>query len=272
MRLTMKEDSRFGWPLLRNAARALAVFSTALPVEAAAPIAEQEGIVHFGVETAPAAEGWQRGSGIAGYIGTSYYTAGRGSDNGGSGTLSYTFQIKNAGKYQILVRNRITGGNTTENNDSFISASGAPIAGEWTIGTHQWYKIYCNKANQWMWETSNKDHDPKAIRQRFTAGTHTLKLSLRSAGHILDHIILYDYEKYPDFAAATGKQPQNDRLDAIAKGAGSSLLQLPAPHGSGLPRQATDIHPQGWFRLDGKKAMIGDSPAGLAPVLPLFRY
>lgn len=234
----------------------LAVISLAMSADAAGPFVEVDGIVHFGVEESPPASGWNQGTGIAGYIGKSYYAAGKDSDNGGAGTLSYTIQIKNAGNYQILVRNRISGGNTTEQNDSFLSASGSPIAGEWAIGTNQWYKIYCNKANQWMWETSNKDHDPKAIRQRFSAGTHTVKLSLRSAGHILDHVIVYDYERYPDFAAATGKQPRNDKLDEIAKGKSSSVPRLDANPVESRVGASGGIQafprPGEWFRLDGR--------------------
>lgn len=160
---------------------------------------EQNGQVVIEVEAQPATSSWQVSQAIAGYTGTSYYVwTGSNQSQGGNGLLTYQVQIQSAGNYQFLWRSRITAGSdSTEGNDTFVSLSGVPIAGQHTIGTNVWTKAYHGQLNKWSWQTATLDFNPMPIRQFFSAGLHTIRISGRSTGHGVDRFILFKYEEKP---------------------------------------------------------------------------
>jgi hypothetical protein len=163
------------------------------------PYLEQNGQVVIEVEVVPPAGDWDESQAIDGYTGDSYFVwDGPNQSQGGNGLLTYQVQIQNAGNYQFLWRSRITAGtDNTLANDTFLSLSGTPISGQQTVGTNVWIKAYHGQLNRWSWQTATKDHDPMPIRQFFSAGLHTIRISGRSRGHAVDRFILFKYEDKP---------------------------------------------------------------------------
>jgi hypothetical protein len=176
------------------------LFAVFLAAEARSqPYLEQNGQVVIEVEVVPPAGSWDESQAIAGYTGDSYYVwDGPNQSQGGNGLLTYEIRIQSAGNYQILWRSRITeGDDSTEGNDTWVSLSGTPISGQHTIGTNVWTKAYHGQLGKWSWQTATKDFDPQPIRQFFSAGLHTIRLSGRSGGHAVDRFVLFKYADKP---------------------------------------------------------------------------
>ena len=190
----------------------------ASPALAAGPFLEQDGQVVVEVERAPATGSWEVSQSIAGYKGSSYYRwDGANQSQGGNGLLTYEVRIQHAGNYQIMLRGRITvGSDNKEHNDTFVSMSGTPVSGQFSVGKNAWTKAYQGQLNRWTWQTATKDFDPKPIRQHFDAGLHTIRLSGRSNGHAVDRFILFKYEDKPyenNFSPNTSQVATLDNLD-----------------------------------------------------------
>ncbi len=184
----------------------------------AQPFVEEAGQVVIEVEAEPAMGSWDESQAIEGYTGTSYYRwGGSNQSQGGNGLLTYEVVIQDPGNYQFMFRSRITEGeNSTEGNDTFVALSGEPIDGQQTIGSNVWTKAYMNRLDRWTWNTANKDHDPQPLRQFFSAGLHTIKLSGRSGGHAVDRFILFKYEEKPyENAHAVASATQEEALTAL---------------------------------------------------------
>ena len=200
----------------------LAVFAVFSQTILTAAFIEKNGLAVMEVESAPLTGPWESSKSISGYSGSEYYLCTADSFKvGGKGILSYPFTVNNAGEYQVQLRNRIAEGNSnTEANDTFvrlIDASGntiKPVANGNTV-TGTWYKCYQNTKNTWTWQTSNKDHDPRALSWSLNAGkTYTLQLSGRSKGHAVDKIVLWNKSLH-NFSTGKGKV-NNSALDKLA--------------------------------------------------------
>jgi hypothetical protein len=206
----------------------------------AEPFNEANGLVVMEVESAPVASGWTKATAITGFRGAAYYLATINSTgSGGKGLLEYPFKITTAGKYQLQWRSRIAEGNSSSDcNDSWarvVDANGnavTPVAND-LVPSSTWYKVYMNSLNQWYWQASNHDNQPRALAWQLQAGkTYTFQVSVRSKGHALDRIVLYDTEKYNYGDELTGRQssasgvltvlPESSRGDV-----GISLSPLP---------------------------------------------
>ncbi|HKL20420.1 MAG TPA: hypothetical protein VJ904_01365, partial [Tichowtungia sp.] len=187
---------------------------------------EANGMVLMDVESAPIVWGWEEETAIAGYLGTSYYTATADSFNTpGNGLLEYTFQVTNAGDYQFQWRSRITEGDSyTDYNDNFVrlvDANGNPVVPIENdlvpTGSEQWYKVYMNTENAWVWHAKNHDNNPKAIAWNLEADkTYNVQVSYRSKGHGIDRLLLWNRTGFGySFGDLTGAANNTAALDAL---------------------------------------------------------
>jgi hypothetical protein len=174
------------------------------------PFREIDGVI--AIEGAKVATGWSSKTDIPGFTGTGYYEATADQSAGGKGLLQYRIAIEHAGNYEFRWRSRIAvGQSSTESNDSFVRfPTGTNVAAEWPLSG--WTKTYMNRTGAWAWQTVTKDHDPRAIRQNFTAGDHTIEVSVRSAGHAIDRLVLFKYDTVTFNEAAMTTHPLSPRL------------------------------------------------------------
>lgn len=185
---------------------------------------EENGLVVAEVESANPIGKWQKATTISGFSGTAYLIGT--ADNfglGGKEILSYKFSITTPGIYQIQVRSKIgQGTSTTDFNDSWIRLIGGdtkpitPVANDNMVSNY-WYKYYQNKSS-WTWQTSNKDNDPHSISWNLTQGNYWFQISMRSKGHAIDKIVLWNRSKYALANTVTGitSTADNTALDALA--------------------------------------------------------
>jgi hypothetical protein len=186
---------------------------------------EANGLVVMDIESVPIVSGWVEETTIAGYLGTSYYTATTDSFNTpGNGLLEYTFQVANAGDYQFQWRSRITAGDSyTDYNDNFarlVDSSGnpvVPVENDLWITGDQWLKVYMNTEGAWVWHAKNHDNDPKAIAWDLEAGqTYTVQVSYRSKGHGIDRLLLWNRTGFGySFGNLTGAANNTAAMDAL---------------------------------------------------------
>ncbi len=117
------------------------------------------------------------------------------SSNAGQGLLTYSFEIINAGNYELRWRTRIAKGDSnTESNDSWVRfPSGVNIVGEQPM--FGWTKVFMGHFGAWFWDAKMVDHTGANVRQYFSAGTHTMEVSGRSYGHAIDKIALYKVDE-----------------------------------------------------------------------------
>jgi len=129
---------------------------------------EQDGRLFVEVESVPADPDWHLAKEFADYRGNGHLEW-TGSNNNnvrsaGDGTLTYHFTINTPGNYEFRWRSYI---------------------GEGTI---------MNTVGDWTWRTVTVDHVGELIRQHFTAGEHTVEISGRSRGHVIDRFVLFKYD------------------------------------------------------------------------------
>jgi hypothetical protein len=186
----------------------LVTYLTAAAVSAGLPLyEEQAGRVVMEVEPHPPTGAWAPERKLEGHTGAGYYTW-RGPNSfrsPDSGVLTYVFQIKTPGTYQLRIRNRHDFHDSTEQNDCFTRMDG---------GT--WVKTFSSKRGEWNFR-SNHEHGhsqkPPASYE-FKAGRHVLQLSGRSQGFSIDRIHLY---RQGDRGAEDASLPET-RAPATAAG------------------------------------------------------
>jgi len=151
---------------------------------------------------------------------TSLATPGKRLITPGAAIISGEAELR-GGDYQLLWRNRIFfGESTTEHNDSWarlLDSSGNPVNPDNNnvVSADGWLKAYTNQANIWNWNTSNRDHDPHALRwENLPAGRYTFEASIRSFGHALDRVVLYNTDTYT-WADDTGRMAETGTLDGL---------------------------------------------------------
>jgi hypothetical protein len=165
------------------------------------------------VESHPPTGAWAPERKLEGYTGAGYYTW-RGPNSfrsPGGGMLTYVFQIKTPGTYQLRIRNRHDFHDSTEQNDCFTRMDGG-----------KWVKTFSSKRGEWNFR-SNHEHGHSSkppASYELKAGRHVLQLSGRSQGFSIDRIHLYRQgdrgaedaslpETRPQAAAAEKPQPQS---------------------------------------------------------------
>lgn len=159
---------------------------------------EQAGQLVIEVESAAAAAGWHKSTNFADYRGSGHYewTGSNNTNvkNAGEGLLTYYFTINTPGNYEFRLRSFIgEGNNNTESNDLWVRfPTGSNISGEQALD--DWTKAYMNKLGEWTWTTKTVDNVGRKLRQHFTAGDHTMQISGRSTGFVIDRFALYNYD------------------------------------------------------------------------------
>jgi hypothetical protein len=154
------------------------------------------------VEAVPATAGWQYHADGAGHGGQGYLEwmpAGQGIA-AGQGLLSYDFEIRTPGNYQVFIRGRLKDPKNRpdtpdpDGNDVWLKAPGArPVAGcpAWKDG---WNKIaILGHPEGFDWSTNldiEKTHPASPVCVALEAGRFTLELSGRSQGYMADRIVL----------------------------------------------------------------------------------
>jgi len=211
----------------------------------ASVFSEQSGILVVEVENATAVSDWHKSTDFADFRGSGHFEW--------TGILTYHFTINTPGNYEFRWRSRIgEGNNKTESNDSWVRfPSGRNISGEHSLD--DWTKAYMNKLGEWTWTTKTVDHVGKLLRQNFTAGDHTIQISGRSRGHVIDRFVLYKYDTVsfddqqfdnaPE-SASTGKTVATPAVPQTP--AESPDTDLPANPPVASPVASPDIPAQQW--------------------------
>ncbi len=135
---------------------------------------ERDGKIFFEIESVPS-NGWRVGSSLENYTGDSYYTAAS-----GSGTLAYDFHITNAGTYKLYLRCRHQTGNDLE-NDCWVAMDNAERIKYFLIPGYLW---------SWDGKLETSHHVFADAVYSLDAGQHTLAISNRSNGFILDRVAI----------------------------------------------------------------------------------
>jgi len=159
---------------------------------------EQNGRLIVEVESVPAPSDWHQATEFANYTGSGHLEWAGANNNSvrsaGDGTLTYHFTINTPGNYEFRWRSYIgEGNNGTEHNDSWVRfPTASNVSGE--LPLNGWTKAFMNTVGDWSWRTVTVDHVGEMIRQNFTAGEHTIEISGRSRGHVLDRFALFKYD------------------------------------------------------------------------------
>ena len=191
---------------------------------------ENNGLLVVEAESSPINNGWVRKT----EGGETFYEATSNHFNSinTSTNLDYSIRINTPGIYRVIWRSKINvGTNATEHNDNwlklpnnndvtFFAYKGTPFS-EATLqsalnsnnvlypkgsglspnpaggGASGFFKIYMNSLSGWQWRAVTSDHNPHDIYVKFDkAGTYTLQMSSRSAGHAIEKLALYRVDTY----------------------------------------------------------------------------
>lgn len=147
---------------------------------------ESGGLLVIEVESAPPVGDWVVETGKAGFTGQSYYRW-NGPDffnTPGTAVLRYDFEIQNAGLYRLALHNRHDHPDATLENDVWLR-----------FDDGGWVKCYSNDGTgaiqQWIWETAFQVGSSNfAPEVQLGAGTHSVEISARSHGFMIDRFHL----------------------------------------------------------------------------------
>jgi len=158
------------------------------PVAGALPaFEEKDGRIVIEVESQRPAGYWRSQRQLPGFTGKSYYTW-RGPNtyaHPGIGVLTYVFDVKTPGTYQLRIRNRHDYRDNSLRNDCFTRIDGG-----------KWIKTYSSTRGAWTFSTIHDlgpDRKPNASYE-LEAGRHVLQISGRSYGFSIDRIHLFNDE------------------------------------------------------------------------------
>ena len=233
---------------------------------------ETNGLVVMDVEFVDPMTGWTEDTRIPGFTGSSYYVA-TGFDSfttPGKSILTYKFAVTKSGSYQLQWRSAITDKNGgffdlhSEHNDSWaqmLNASGAVVApdnaasldgGRTDSSGLRWFKAYTNVKNTWSWQASNVDGGPLSLYWTLQPGqVYEFRVSLRSQGHAIDRIVLWDRSLDPPYGPDAGKptSSHNSLLNSapvspIVQSAIIPVVNFVAPSGNTSVDIGSDLHVQ----------------------------
>jgi len=155
------------------------------------------------------AAGWELSTAQPGFCGQGYlrWTMPGQGRKAGEGLLRYTFTIKEAGNYQFLWRSALPDPKNRpetpdpDGNDTWLRfSSGADVAGQRALG-NEWRKVaLLGHPETWSWSThadQGPPHPSTPVCRSFEAGEHSIEISGRSFGHMIDQIILRRFESEP---------------------------------------------------------------------------
>ncbi|MCS7032941.1 MAG: hypothetical protein NZ561_02980 [Phycisphaerae bacterium] len=144
---------------------------------------EAGGLVVAEIESEPA-NGWTRVTSPAGYTGSAAYQWNGPNYFGSPGrnVLKYEFNINNAGTYNLDLRSYNPFNDNKEFNDVFIRVDGG-----------QWFKTFTYENKKWTYVTRKevRHHVFEDYRVNLSKGRHTVEISARSSGYIIDRLVLF---------------------------------------------------------------------------------
>lgn len=173
----------------------------------------ETGLLILEAEDMALPDGWQFEKNNSGYTGEGYIVW-RGADHFGEpghGLIKTNIFIAVPGLYHFKWRSKIgEGDNSTEFNDTWLRFQN--VADFYAIrnggekvyahgsgktpnpegnGADGWMKVYLSGSTDWTWSTNTFDNHPHQILVEFDKpGLYVMELSGRSAGHMIDRIIL----------------------------------------------------------------------------------
>ncbi|MEM9446681.1 MAG: hypothetical protein AAGA18_15165 [Verrucomicrobiota bacterium] len=182
---------------------------------------EENGLLLMDAEFAALNDFWSQETSILGFTASSYYVASTSRSSPGNGILEYPFKMTQSGDYQLQWRSYITlGFDPTQSNDSYVRIIDSdgntviPSNESELVPTGDWYKIYMNRFFDWSWEARNVDDNPKAIYWPLVAGeSYTFQISVRSQGHAIDRIVLWNRSNAVSYGTSSGSATGN--LDSL---------------------------------------------------------
>jgi hypothetical protein len=164
-------------------------------------------LVVIEVESAPVLEGWAYKADTLKHSGLGYLEwsmKGQGIKPG-KGVLSYSFEITEAGNYQLFLRSKMLNpANRPETldpdgNDIWVKFEGGNDIEKLKALGNDWNKVLIiGHPSGWTWNTNadgGKEHPLTAVCRHFEKGTYTISLSGRSEGHAIDKIVLSKFKK-----------------------------------------------------------------------------
>jgi len=178
--------------------------------EARAPLAaERDGLIVLEAESASAG-GWELATSKPGFSGKGYlrWTKSGQGRKAGEGVLSYSFRITTPGDYQFLWRTALPDPQNRpetpdpDGNDSWVRfVGGADVTGQRAFG-NEWRKVaLLGHPEGWSWSThadQGPPHPSTPVCRAFAPGEYRVELCGRSAGHMIDQIILRRITDKPD--------------------------------------------------------------------------
>lgn len=253
-RLTLTDKSG----LMRTISKLLCclLLFTATAAQAQLTFLEQDGIVRVNVVSVDQDLGqWVVKTELSGFAGPSYleYEGPDFFNQPGNSLLRYKVRITTPGTYRFNWHSRITvAGETTEHNDTWLRIPDADsffaTRGSSTVfprgtgrtpnpegsSSNGWFKVYQNRANQWIWRASTSDNDPHDIFATFDEpGDYTIELSGRSEGHAVDRFVLV-HTTASQSTALDLTQPESPRATTAVTALDTQSLNL-------SPNPATDV-------------------------------
>ena len=172
---------------VRTACTIPAPVDSLLPAEASPVVytADDNGNIIIEIEDQAPISSWAEESSLPVFTGSSYFRW-DGPDlfgTPGVGVLEYTIQIDTPGNYKLRLRCRHDHPDSSLENDCWIQVDNTP-----------WDKLFNNEgpASVGIW-TYEVKLDSTALKPiyNFTAGTHTIRLSGRSANFKMDRLVIY---------------------------------------------------------------------------------
>ncbi|MEO0793982.1 MAG: hypothetical protein AAFX93_02405 [Verrucomicrobiota bacterium] len=193
---------------------------------------EQNGLVVMEAESADLPAKWVKKTTvpagdpdkIAGFTGDGYIEWTGGFNGGlvrlpseGVGVIKYTFTISTPGVYSFRWRTKQkdAGQSSDAGNDTYVRwASGTPA------GSHDWTnftKVWIQSKTDWVLNVNAEPHHGQHIRNDFkrqlNAGTHSIEIAARSAGHVIDRLIVH-HSSVPYNANQFATAPESPRGNA----------------------------------------------------------
>lgn len=219
---------------------------------------EKEGLLVIEMESTTLSPGWvvskekfnPTGEGYIIWTGTDNF------NNTGRGVLTYDIFINTPGKYRFEWRSGVGLGTlNTEHNDSWLKIHGDDFWGERGTETkckpkpicgssagyicpagssvNNFFKIYGGQWNQFQWKSVTSDNNDHLIYAEFkTAGKYKIEINARSNSHMLDRMVMWDFNKYNISTIRNLSLPQSDIMvsnkDIVLSDMGISFYPNPA--------------------------------------------
>jgi len=99
--------------------------------------------------------------------------------------------VQRGGEYRVRLRSRFNGEDATLKNDVWARVPSARAL-QPSVPSNRWLKVFHNRRNQWTDQLLYDlgEGNRRAYFVRLPAGTHTLELSGRSRGYLIDEVQL----------------------------------------------------------------------------------